>query len=701
MKRINLCTLTPFPKSNNRTSAVHALSIMKTIFLLTLLTTNLSTFISRGAEPSAAQGGARRGVMLYVSKLGDNSDGRSWKTAFHTIQRALDAVPDDKGGHQVIIRPDTYVEANLAPAYRGAAAAYNTLVGDFDGSLGSGAEGWSVIDSGDPEKGFKSWDWWGPIRASDKHWPHGNNQETFSSIVWDRWSLRHLYTAGGDAGLFWDLTNKSGEQFTVVVEDCVGTGRAFGGGVVYPTVRENEPSVFRRCYFLALDWVGDTAAVLVGGWEKAMPEHPHAVFEDCTLVHPDNAVAISYASHCARARFVNCRMIVLNFTQPEMGAKSTGIVCTQGHAPTGRLHVDLEDCILAGYSVFTPGEAEKAVTCTTKGKTKAYVQFKQGVPQGFERLGLWPSDLFSQIAPPRLPFPSPANSARPKLTKLPFALPKAMENTPVVFHGQPLHVLNYRDDTKNKTDDYTKSMYLYAIDLNTGSEVCRFGEGYSFANALVNGPELHVWASEGSNRDWFQSLYHFSTRDLKTWKREMAVPKEGDEHLFNASVCRDEKGFLMAYETNKPVQFCFKFARSRDLSQWEKIPGLIFTGVNHEYSACPVIRYFAPHYYVIYLHSPIQDHKGYVSFLARSKDLATWELSPFNPILEAGSGEGMNNSDVDLFEWAGKTYITYATGDQATWGAVRVALYDGPMKEFFMSHFPVGMPTMKASTRSN
>jgi hypothetical protein len=262
-------------------------------------------------------------------------------------------------------------------------------------------------------------------------------------------------------------------------------------------------------------------------------------------------------------------------------------------------------------------------------------------------------------------------------------------------------VLNYRDDTKNNTDDYIKSMYLYAIDLNTGDEVCRFGEGYSFANAFVNGPELHVFASEGSNRDWFQSLYHFSTRDLKTWKREPAIPKEGDEHLFNASICRDEKGFLMAYESNKPVQFCFKFARSGNLSQWEKMPDLIFTGVNHEYSACPVIRYFSPYYYVIYLHSPIQGHKGYLSFLARSEDLGTWELSPFNPILEAGPGEGINNSDVDLFEWEGKTYITYATGDQATWGAVRVALYDGPMKEFFVSHFPVGIPTMKANAQSN
>jgi hypothetical protein len=671
------------------------LSIVRTIFLLMA---SISTFILGGTEAFAIPSDVQNGVKLYVSKLGDNTDGRSWKTAFHTIQKALDAVPDDKGGHQIIVRPDTYVEANLAPAYKGAASAYNSLIGDFDSSLGSGAKGWTVIDSGDPEKGFKSLDWWGPIRASDKNWPHGNNKETFSSIVWDRWKLRYLYTAGGDGGFFWDLTNKSGEGFTVVVEDCVGTGRAFGGGVAYPTVRENEPSVFRRCYFLALDWVGDTAAVLVGGWEKTMPKYPHVVFEDCTLVHSDNAVALSYASNCARAKFVNCRMIVLNFTQPEMGDKSSGIICTQGHSPAGRLHVDLEDCILAGYSVFTPGEEGKAVTYTTKGKTRAYVQFKQDVPEGFERLVLWPTDLFFQIAPPRQPFQSPENHARPKLTKLPFAIPKAMENTPVVFNGRPLLVLNYRDDTKNKTDDYTKSMYLYVVDLNTGDELCRFGKGYSFANAIVNGQELHVFASEGSNHDWFQSLYHFSSRDLKTWKREPAIAKEPDEHLFNASVCRDEKSFLMAYESNKPVQFCFKFARSEDLSQWKKLPDMIFTGVNHEYSACPVIRYFAPYYYVIYLHSPIQDHKGYVSFMARSKDLSIWELSPFNPILEAGPGEGINNSDADLFEWEGKTYITYATGDQATWGAVRMAFYDGPMEEFFTSHFQAGVPMLKANT---
>ena len=650
-------------------------------------------------DPTAQDYSGRVGTTLYVSKRGDNTDGRSWRTAFRTIQAALDAVPDDKGGHRVIVAPDTYVEANLAPSRKGAAGAYNALICDFDGRLGSGAKGWGVVDSGDPQKGFKSWDWWSTIRASDKHWPTGNNEKTFSSIVWDRWVLRQLYVTGSDAGLFWDLTNKSGEGFTVVVEDCVGIGRAFGGGVVYPTVREGEPSVFRRCYFLALDWVGDTAAVLLGGWEDAMPSQPHAVFEDCTLVHSDNAVAMSYASKAARASFVGCRMIVLNFTQPEMGGKSTGILCTQGHSPKGRLHVDLEDCTLAGYSVLTPGDDAKAISLGLKGKVQAYVQFKQPVPAGFERIGVWPAELFARMAPPSINGSNQDGTrARPRLVKLPFAMAQAMENSPVGFRGRPLLVLNHRNDKTAHTEAYSKNMHLYIRDLTTGEEIARFGEGHSFANAIVAGDQLNVFASEG-NKDWFHNIYRFSSTDLKDWKRELVLEKEPGEALLNVSVCKDDQGYLMAYESNKPVSFCFKFARSKDLAHWKKIPGLVFTGVNNEYSACPVIRYVEGYYYVIYLHQAIAGHKGWISYLARSKNLESWELSPLNPILEASDGEGINNSDVDLMEWEGKTYLYYATGDQATWGAVRVAQFDGTMKEFFTGAFPPDKPTIQVSAK--
>ncbi len=655
---------------------------------------------------------AATAATFHVSKLGDNSDGSSWQKAFHTIQAALLAIPDEKGDHRIIVRPDTYAEANLYPEHKGALGSYNVLEGDWDGRLGSGATGWVVVDSGaplaivrtnpkapsgnptfmilesgDPEKetGLKSVDWWSTFRASPD----------FSGVGWDRWTVRRLYATGSDAGLFWDLPPKV-EPFTVVVEDSVGIGRAFGGGVAHFAARADEPIVFRRCTLWCLDWWGDAAGAYVRAENTSPPTQPDITFEDCTLAGPDNALQAGnpgYAGY-TRVKLKGCRLISLNFSQAQ-GTPSSGIIFSTLDGKL--LHTDLEDCTLMGYKVFGAGKGE--VGFSMKGKVQAYVQYRQPVPAGFERLRFWPVETFNQLVPARTVTSNLTLPARPKLTKVPLAIGQAMENTPVIYNARTLLVLNHRDDTKVNTDAYKSSMYLYIRDLTTGSEVARFGAGHSFANAFVNGNELNVFASEGTDRDWFQSLYRFHTTNLTNWQREPAISQEGNEHLFNASVCRDDHGYLMAYESDKPVQFCFKFARCSDLSQWKKVPELVFTGVNKEYSACPVIRYFAPYYYVIYLHAAIPGHTGWVSFLARSRDLVTWELSPFNPILEAGPGEGINNSDVDLLEFEGNTYLYYATGDQATWGALRVAQYAGPMKEFFTAHFPASVPAVKLSTR--
>ncbi len=665
-------------------------------------------------DPSDPAYAGRKGVTRYVSKLGDNSDGTTWARAFHTIQAALLAVPDDKGGHVVAIRPDTYVEANLWTPQPGAAGAYNLLAGDRDGKLGSGATGWAIIDAGVPDKavrqksamepgesggnpgftvvgaetpetGLKAVDWWGPWRSDPQ----------FSAIGWDRWIFRNLYATGAEGGMGWDLTTRCGSEFSSRVEQCVGVGRFAGGAAIGQTLRKGEPVVFRGCYFCSLDVWGDAGGVYVRSHDAAMPDEPGVVFEDCTIVGPDNALQVGYPGFegYSRVKFARCRLIVLNFSQPH-GTPSTGIIYSDLDAKY--LHVDLEDCALMGYKVFGTKSGEP-FTYGVRGAVSAYVQYRQALPEGFVRTPLWPHELFAAIAPP--PALPPRAAPEPRLVKLPLSLGPGMEQTPVVFKGRPLLVTNFRDDTKNKTDGYVRSMYLAVRDLRDGREVTRFGGGHSFASAFVEGETLHVFASEGTDHDWFQGIAHFSSKDLAAWERRPAIAPEGGEHLFNVSVCKDERGYLMAYESNEPVMFCFKFARSTDLATWEKIPDLIFTGVNREYSACPAIRYVAPYYYVIYLHAAMPGHTGWVSFMARSKDLAEWELSPRNPILEAGPGEGINNSDVDLFEVDGATYLFYATGDQATWGAVNAALFPAPMADFFASCFPAGVPTVKASAR--
>ncbi|MEA3365100.1 MAG: hypothetical protein U9Q79_05615, partial [Candidatus Hydrogenedentes bacterium] len=191
--------------------------------MITAMTIVLGTFVYAADQPAAPSGG----VTFYVSKLGDHSDGRSWVTAFNTIQAALDAIPDNKGSHRIIVRSDTYMEANLAPAFPGAEGAYNELIGDVDGSLGSGSQGRTVIDSSDPGRGFKSYDWYGTLRSYKKGWSSEHTEETFSAIVWDRWAIRNLYATGGDGAWMFDTVDER-EPFSVIVEDCVGIGRAFG-----------------------------------------------------------------------------------------------------------------------------------------------------------------------------------------------------------------------------------------------------------------------------------------------------------------------------------------------------------------------------------------------------------------------------------------------------------------------------------------
>ncbi len=625
-------------------------------------------------------------MILHVSKLGDNSDGSTWAKAFTTLQAALSAVPDDKGGHRILIRPDTYVEANLYPAHKGAPGAYNVLTGDYDGSLGSGARGWVVIDSscpdkvvrtdskgkggnprfivldkGGPEKGLKSIDWWAPWRCDPD----------FSAVIWDRWTFRHLYVTGSETGMGWDMTCQPGVEFSAVVEDCVGIGRFTGAYVGGHVGRAAEPVIFRRCYFCCLDSWGDAGATYVRASHKQMPDYPDAVFEDCTLVSPDNALECGYPGfdEYTRVKFVNCRMIVLNFSQP-VGTPSTGII----HTPLdgSQLHVDLEDCALMGYKIFGAGKGD--IRYTTRGNVRAYVQFQQSVPPGFERLGLWPTELFEAIAPPAQP------GGKPSLIKENRILSEVCEATPIVWKDRIVLVECIRPASGTKPEDH----HLTLKDVETGRELARFGQGYSLASAMVHGDRIHVFAARLDNKTW-NDVTHFDSADLERWDQNVAIRQE-NEHLFNSSVCRTPDGFVMAYETDDPryTPFTIKFARSDNLRDWKKLPDAIF-GKGH-YTACPCIRYIDGWYYLMYT-----EHRTprwfFETWLARSKNLKDWEMSPSNPLISPGPGEDIDTSDPDMVEYRGRTWLYYSIGDQRTWMKLKRAVYPGSLVDFFESRF--------------
>jgi hypothetical protein len=160
--------------------------------------------------------------------------------------------------------------------------------------------------------------------------------------------------------------------------------------------------VFRDSYFFNLDWWGDAGAVYVRAHNTTMPATPDATFENCTLISPDNALQAGNPGFEGRSRvaFKNCRMIVLNFSQP-VGTPSTGII--NSRIKGEHLHVDFEDCAMMGFKVFGTGDQgyDGKIEYTVKGKVTAYLQFTQKAPEGIEPVALFPTGLFAAVQVPK------------------------------------------------------------------------------------------------------------------------------------------------------------------------------------------------------------------------------------------------------------------------------------------------------------
>ena len=612
------------------------------------------------------------GRTIYVSKLGNNADGRSWATAFTTIQAALGAIPNGHGGHRVIVRPDTYMEAMLSPAFKGADGAYNEFVGDVDGRYGSGTSGHVVIDSGDPGKGFKSYDWWGPVRAYQQGWSEEHTQPTFSAVGWDRWVCRNLYVTGGDGGLFWDLTDQV-KPFMIIMEDCVSIGRAFGAGVASCLSRPEEPITFRRCKLWALDWWGDTAGAYVRVENASMPDVPDVIFEECTMASPQCALkGGNYGFHTyTRVKVDRCRLVTLNFSQPA-GTPTDGIIQS---VQNGRyLHVDLHDTTAMGYKVFgvaVDKESEDAIGYTTSGATQAYVQFQQEVPTGFHRLQQWPVDAFKTIAPP-----DPV-IRRFELADRELVRRDMCEISGIEWQGRLLHMACVRPARGGAREEY----YLELSDVETGEVLARFAHGYGLGSCHVQDGVFYAFASRHEDNNW-NDVTLFKSPDLQHWESKRVVEQES-EHLFNSSVCEGPDGFVMAYESNDPKYpaFTTKFARSDDLENWVKLPDATF-GTNR-YTACPCIRWANGYYYVLYLENRAPRHY-FETYITRSSDLRHWEISSANPVIRPlDIDDSINASDPEIVEFGGKTYVYYCVGDQLTWMNAKRGVYRGTMGEFF------------------
>ena len=291
---------------------------------------------------------------------------------------------------------------------------------------------------------------------------------------------------------------------------------------------------------------------------------------------------------------------------------------------------------------------------------------------------------------------------RPVIRKLGTLDCDMVETTPVAWRGW---LYRFEYVRTNYQPNATGNSYFRFIEVATGQATPAFASGYHLGCAHAEDDAMYCYgvSAWGANE-----IRLFRSVDLERWESQPALKLPGCT-IFNTSVCRGPDRYVMAVEIGEPpevvgVPFTMVFAESPDLVTWRQLPKeCVFT--KDRYSACPALRYVNGYYYMVYLEAA--PGPTYFPGIVRSRDLVDWgdgtirsvmEFSPedkliANPALtdeqrrRIASAVDINNSDVDLCEFAGKVVIYYSWGNQQGNEFLAEAEYEGTLQDFVEGFF--------------
>ena len=310
---------------------------------------------------------------------------------------------------------------------------------------------------------------------------------------------------------------------------------------------------------------------------------------------------------------------------------------------------------------------------------------------------------------------------RPAIRKLGTIASHVVETTPLVFHDRlyRFEVIRRRelvDPESNFTGywgDLEEKPCLRFVDVRTNTPTPFFADGHAFGFAYPEGDMMYVVA--GATPKWgSDGLVFYRSTDLVNWEQYAALDLPGWK-TYNMNIAKKDGYYILMVEISAPVEeageypFTFRFFYSKDMTNWTKLPPE-YVFQKDRYCGSPSIYTFDddPYFYVGYLEG--YPEYRFASSVARSKDLINWEYSPINPILMYDEVEDkkiaspfltpeerkridealdINNSDMELCEFLGRTIIYYSWGDQRGTEFLAEACYEGSMKEFLQGWFEV------------
>ena len=293
--------------------------------------------------------------------------------------------------------------------------------------------------------------------------------------------------------------------------------------------------------------------------------------------------------------------------------------------------------------------------------------------------------------------------ARPVIKKLGTIDVLMVETTPVVFKDR-LYRFEYVRD--NYHANKPRVSFFRFIDVATDQATPAFAQGCHLGCALVEGTTAYAF---GVDKWGGSKITVFWSKNLENWESQLGLDLVG-WGLYNASVCKADSRYVMAVEVGAPkevvgVPFTIFFAESRDLHTWKLLPQECVYS-KEKYTACPALRYIDGYFYMIYLET--RPGPTYETHIIRSKDLKSWESSKLNPVLAFSNDDkkianpkltpeqqkaiaqakDINNSDLDLCEFQGKTIIYYSWGNQQGTEFLAEAVYEGTLASFVRGYFP-------------
>ena len=292
-----------------------------------------------------------------------------------------------------------------------------------------------------------------------------------------------------------------------------------------------------------------------------------------------------------------------------------------------------------------------------------------------------------------------------------------VETTPIVFKGRlyRFEVVRRKSFCAGNCNVHWRKLAdspcLRFIDVRTNTSTPLFAEDHTFGFPFAENDVMYVVT--GANRDWGSDTLHFyRSTDLENWELYAEFKLPGWK-IYNMNIAKMKDEYTLLLEISAPLEECgpypftFRFAKSKDLTNWHLTPSeCVFQ--KDRYAGSPSI-YTLPdddYYYVGYLEE--YPARRYANSIARSKDLVHWEYSPHNPVLmfdeyedkkiaspflapedreRIEKAEDINNSDMEICEFLGRTIIYYSWGDQLGTEFLAEACFEGTMEEFLHGFF--------------